>query len=334
VAATTCHDAAAGARCLLPAISPNSDMHVTASTPRTDPAAVARSALASPPLPLARKKARPRKTPPDKGRLGIDIFALWEKAGRTNTPVSIWSADRRHRDKEHVGGLNGSTLRATIIGPARVTVPRRRMRIEDDEDESRTANAPTAFEGMWISTGDGELRGRIVGHYLIWEEDNSRTTLKFIGSKSSRGLGDVVSMTFDGESHSGVLSEDGHVLRWRDGDRWLRLDESFDRMLAYCEHKQQLPEDYSFQGWVTTNKCVMSSNMKSLSRPSTGSSWRSHLAPRPATHHCAARHAVIRSSSPTRQRSSSPRRERSSSPTRQSFFSQTSSSPTRPFTRG
>lgn len=217
---------------------------------------------ASPPLPSARRLARPRKKPPQRGRLGVDIFALWEKAGRINTPVSTWRAGRDvERHAERGGGfMEGSTMRSAIVGPARLP------------DSPRPDSAePTAFEGHWVSRQDGEQRGRIAGNWLIWADDGSRTRLQVIKSNSRKGSGDVITMNLDGEIHTGVLSEDGHILRWGDGDRWLRIDESYEEMQSYCADSQRDSQDILMQGWSVSDRCVFARQLQSISRPGTGS---------------------------------------------------------------
>jgi len=213
-------------------------------------------------------------------RIGLDAFVLWEKAARPTQPVSAWRTDRNiMREKDHPGGfIDGSTLLSTIVGPARFApaVP--------PEDDSRSRMRPTAFEGMWTSRADGDLRGRIEGSFLTWVDDGSRTRFKVIKKHSRGGSGDVITMMVDGESHSGVLSEDGHILRWGDGDRWLRLDESFDRLQMYCEDSSGTQEDVQHQGWVVTDRCVMSNHLKSLARPSSSSASSPTSRPAPRHH--------------------------------------------------
>jgi len=256
------------------------------------------------PLPQARKPARPRKHNPGSvqntsGRLGVDIFALWEKAGRINTPLSAYTAGRDiMREADNGGGfVAGSTLRSTIVGPCQLSLTPRAQ-----SKKSRSLQIPTAFEGTWISREDHEIRGRIEGSYMIWDEDHFRTCFRVIKCNALAGSGDVIIMTIDGEKHSGVLSEDGHILRWRDGDRWQRIDESFGRMQAYCEETSGCPQDIEFQGWSTFDRCVMSAQLKTLSRPDTGSSILTRPGARPGSQHQSARRALCGSESVSPER--------------------------------
>jgi len=222
----------------------------------------------SPPLPSARKLATPRKKRPVVGKVGVDVFALWHKAGQINVPVSSWHPKRNLFREAHQGGfIDGSTLRSAIVGPKSLPIP--------DEDDERCYEEPTAFEGTWISRADGDLRGSIEGSWLIWADDGSRTRLRIIKAHSRGGSGDVVAMLLDGKAHSGVLSEDGHILRWGDGDRWLRIDAHYERMEGYCENAKSHLDGSQLQGWSVHENCILSRPV-SRSRPSTSS-------PRPST---------------------------------------------------
>merc|ERR1719478_1096605 len=77
-------------------------------------------------------------------------------------------------------------------------------------------------------------------------------------------------MNLDGEVHTGVLSEDGHILRWGDGDRWLRIDESYEEMQSYCADSQRDSQDILMQGWSVSDRCVFARQLQ-ISRPGTGS---------------------------------------------------------------
>lgn len=73
------------------------------------------------------------------------------------------------------------------------------------------------LDGSWFSRIDGDFRGNIEDGTLVWEEDGTATPLSRHGER-----GDVVSMVVDGDAHFGVLSEDGRLLKWQDGDIWKR----------------------------------------------------------------------------------------------------------------
>jgi hypothetical protein len=246
----------------------------------------------SPPLPSNRKLAPPKRREP--GRLGKDFFVLWEKAGRSNTPVSDWKVNRDlySQSKKFGKFLDGSTMRASVVGPARLPPSALEVCYEDDEG----ADIPTFFDGMWISRTDGDVRGRIERSSMMWEEDGSCTRLRFHKSNPHGGPGDLVTMRLDGEVHSGVLSEDGHMIKWLDGDHWMRVDQSYDLMQEYCA-TDPWPEDVQLQGWSFTDACIIDRNSKSISKSGTGSPPPS----RPATSHQAARH---RAASPERFRPS------------------------------
>lgn len=251
----------------------------------------------STPLPSARRSARPRKHPPDRGLVGIQVFALWEKAASPNTPVSLWKGSQKeYVEPRHPLVDIVPTMRSTIVGPAQLpTLP------IAGADDPRTYSGPlSAFEGLWVSMADGELRGRIIGNSLIWEEDGSETRLKFFRGNSRKGVGDILQMKLDGATHFGHLSDDAHVLRWKDGDRWIRLDQSFERMQSYCDH-EKLPQDFQLQGWKSVNRCLLSKNSKALSRPTTSSS-RGRPGSRPSTRDLSARCSLSkeRSLSPPR----------------------------------
>jgi len=104
------------------------------------------------------------------------------------------------------------------------------------------------FEGYWASKDDGELRGRIEHGHLVWEEDGTATPLWVRGERS-----DVISMLVDGENHYGVLSEDGRLLRWADGDVWFRVipESAVDHSLRDQGYDSlELDEYLSWEGWT------------------------------------------------------------------------------------
>ena len=172
-----------------------------------------------------------------------DFFSIWDAGGRPHTPDSIWRRQMCN-DRPDTGVGQVPEARAQTAKPSPGVVPSVRALLLEDRPSSRSeaANArpPTHgaadarsvsladFDGTWISRGDGELRGRIENGRMIWAEDDSETLL------TAYGHGDIVSTLVDGVVYSAVLSEDKNVLRWGDGDHWIRADEQANRLLRYC----------------------------------------------------------------------------------------------------
>lgn len=211
---------------------------------------------------------------------------LWQPSGRSRTPNTVWrppgALPPPHPNPERPYGWR-STLRSTLDGnnarpktsPATACAS---LSYEQGdafsmggglEDSSAVVDRPTTaapecfeqpfpsrsfssfmvFEGDWVSRTDGELRGRIEGASLIWEEDCSTTHLWAHGER-----GDVISMLVDGECHSGVLSEDGRLLRWGDGDTWIRMlpENALDHKLRDLGSAGlELDETLPWAGWST-----------------------------------------------------------------------------------
>lgn len=174
-----------------------------------------------------------------KRKAGADVFAFWDRGGRRVMPVSHWTIKKKDltRASEAVGGVfaEAHTLRSSLVGPT-WPPPSPLLSTGRSCSQASSRSEPpenSAFDGLWIGRADGEMRGRIEGSRLTWYVDKSISQLRIIRHQSRGGVGDVISFTLDGETHAGTLSPDGSVLRWRDGDRWLRVDEGFERMQAY-----------------------------------------------------------------------------------------------------
>jgi len=103
------------------------------------------------------------------------------------------------------------------------------------------------MDGEWASKTDGEFRGCIEGGVLVWEEDGTETTLTVHGERM-----ETVSMLVDGESHYGVMSEDGRILKWHDGDTWVRItpEGAIDRHLRdYGAAALEVDDSLEWVGW-------------------------------------------------------------------------------------
>lgn len=128
------------------------------------------------------------------------------------------------------------------------------------------------FEGDWASREDGELRGRIEQGHLMWEEDGTATPLWVHGER-----GDVLSMLVDGSYHYGVLSEDGRLLRWGDGDVWLRVvpESAVDHSIRDQGYDSlELDESLSWAGWSARSPSL--SSMRATSKSAASAAFTAY----------------------------------------------------------
>lgn len=212
-------------------------------------APAAPAAPAQPHRTLAKLKRSPRKglQLPKKtdqvvkttaARINADVFALWEPAGQANLPNSLWRPAGANVPKTPPPRSARVALRHTLDGRAPSASHCIRSRAESESQESQSSLSSSAtpcsretpssdaqsakpaahLEGEWVSRLDGEVRGRVLNGLFHWEEDGTTSALSV-----HRGRGDVVSMSVDGVGYAGVLSEDGRILRWADGDVWARV---------------------------------------------------------------------------------------------------------------
>jgi len=207
-----------------------------------------------------------------------DVFVLWRQAALHRLPNTLWrpaGADPPSHPKMASQRFS-STLRTALDGKharPRAPVLSRQSWLGDSGTYSSAGHPSVSEEaplllpmdygmggprpgycgpshlldGDWFSREDGELRGRIEAGQLYWEEDGSATSL-YIHTKR----GDVVSMVVDGERHSGVLSEDGRILKWQDGDIWVRVrpENEVDISLSEQANASLEMEDYLlWDGW-------------------------------------------------------------------------------------
>mmetsp|Transcript_117588 Transcript_117588/g.293180 ORF Transcript_117588/g.293180 Transcript_117588/m.293180 type:complete len:313 (-) Transcript_117588:260-1198(-) len=223
-------------------------------------------------------------------RTDPDAFVLWHPSGQQRLPNTLW---RPHGSGPplHPDGPHGwcSTLRSALDGaharprtsPATSSLssarpgsgdsglPRAALKGAVDDlgceaglSEERLGSPTTLgslsadrcqiFEGDWASRADGELRGRIEQGHLMWEEDGTATPLWVHGER-----GDVLSMMVDGQCHYGVLSEDGRLLRWADGDVWLRVvpESAVDHSMRDQSYESfELDECLPWAGWSARSR--------------------------------------------------------------------------------
>lgn len=178
-------------------------------------------------------------------RAPLDLFALWENGARSDTPRTAWnetrgptapSTSRRaweaSRKAATAAASRAPTLRAVLVGGKRnkITSPTRQSKTPTTPTprgkhrlpEVEADPAPTHLNGRWFSRLDNELMGRIEGDRVVWAEDGTSSRINLHSD------GQVVSMLVNGEAHSAVLSSDGRLLRWSDGDRWMREDDDME----------------------------------------------------------------------------------------------------------
>lgn len=158
-----------------------------------------------------------------------DPFAFWNVAGRTNTPLTEWKLTRRFRspgetarERQELEAMLSTkpshgtkTIRAVLAGCRPSTCP-------GSLKSPRKGDFDRLLDGEWFSKVDCEHRATIQGNRLIWLEDGSSSKMLIRGDR-----GQLVSMSVDGQKYSGVLSEDGALIRWCDGDVWVRHHEEF-----------------------------------------------------------------------------------------------------------
>lgn len=194
-----------------------------------------------------------------------DTFVLWPGGARLRTPNTRWRpAGASAPSHPKVGHRWSSTLRSVLEGgharPKAEPTPPGTPETDDVQYSAHAqpspCSSPTAsiascvLDGDWFARSDGELQGRIQGGKLFWEEDGTATTL-YMHSKR----GDVVSMVVDGDTHCGVLSEDGRLLKWNDGDIWVRvLPESIiDQSLwDYGHSSNEVEQEVWWEDWTNT----------------------------------------------------------------------------------
>eukprot|EP00927_Polykrikos_kofoidii_P051526 TRINITY_DN45328_c0_g1_i1.p1 TRINITY_DN45328_c0_g1~~TRINITY_DN45328_c0_g1_i1.p1 ORF type:complete len:385 (+),score=49.76 TRINITY_DN45328_c0_g1_i1:187-1341(+) len=226
---------------------------------------------------------RPPRTPRSaKERVGIsrppedDLFAMWSSAARSDTPQSVWNGQRgpaapasirkskqaRLHHTAHTPRCvpdHVPTVRSTLIGRLSQTrspapqSPARKLPRELAAKGVRPAlyeephtPPPAHLDGVWISRRDGETRGYIESTRLLWAEDGSTSRLSFYGL-----AGNIVNVVVDGEAHSAVLSADRRLLRWGDGDVWVREDDEMED-LRPINHSTGDGKDVPWQGWSTS----------------------------------------------------------------------------------
>jgi len=169
-------------------------------------------------------------------RLGVDVFAIWKNGGRTRTPNTVWHASRSAR--QTTAGLRaGSTLSSILVTPRSCS-----------SSSYVETSAELALEGDWFSRADGEYRGRVEGGRMYWVDDDSSSQVTLRGERRN-----FVTMNVDGEAHSGVVSEDGRLLRWNDGDVWTRIDDISETLKDYC-NKNVVEEHMNLEwgGWTSS----------------------------------------------------------------------------------
>lgn len=168
-----------------------------------------------------------------------DFFAVWGNAGRPTTPNSAWKATRPSSDDIQLADDRAlkTTLRTMLVGQGGSGI------VTPMEEQTQLPRLLALLQGDWVSRNDGELRGYMQDDCFVWAEDGSSTPFKMLSGGSIR-------MMLDGVAHSGVVSEDGAVLRWGDGDIWTRIDSTSHRLRCYCG----VPEPHqaiSHRGWTS-----------------------------------------------------------------------------------
>lgn len=202
------------------------------------------------------RKGYSRRGAAHRRALDPDVFVLWTSAARPRTPNSVWRADRQP-GREDADGLRSLAAlvvgqRCTATAPAalsgKCSEAARPAELSSSGDAASPSRRPGHLDGAWLSRQDGKLRGHVVGGQLHWEEDGSVTSLIVRGER-----GNIIAMNVDGKAYSGVLSEDDRLLRWGDGDLWVRLDEFYDQVSKRCIANNLLEhEDLHWAAWRCT----------------------------------------------------------------------------------
>mmetsp|Transcript_35 Transcript_35/g.115 ORF Transcript_35/g.115 Transcript_35/m.115 type:complete len:279 (-) Transcript_35:21-857(-) len=211
------------------------------------------------PVMVQRKSSSPERNAPDP-----NVFVLWSNAGRSHTPNSLWRAERGGQ----VAPADGAprTLAAVVVGhqrPATSPAAPGTRRVVPCSPRH-----PSRLDGTWLSRLDGELRGHVEGGQLRWEEDGSATPLVLHGER-----GNIVSMTVDGQAHSGVLSADERLLRWGDGDVWVRVDDFFEQVSTLCSSGNSILQDDSLS-WGSWRASSSRPPSRPASRPTSRSLYQ------------------------------------------------------------
>mmetsp|Transcript_84599 Transcript_84599/g.218002 ORF Transcript_84599/g.218002 Transcript_84599/m.218002 type:complete len:267 (+) Transcript_84599:91-891(+) len=202
-------------------------------TPPLRPRTTEGGALSRPPR--RKQPATARGTSRGKGFDRGDVFALWGSAARSIVPISSQAARERaeRRAFYNAGGQGGVDWALTM-----------RSVLTNNQEGSMAVGA-ARLEGTWHSRQDGELRGRIDGNRMTWEEDGSETLITIAGERA-----DIVRMSVDGKSYAGVLSEDGRLLKWGDGDVWVRSDDCEDEAHYRMGSHPELDDELNWGRWV------------------------------------------------------------------------------------
>eukprot|EP00929_Paragymnodinium_shiwhaense_P069698 TRINITY_DN35162_c0_g1_i1.p1 TRINITY_DN35162_c0_g1~~TRINITY_DN35162_c0_g1_i1.p1 ORF type:complete len:391 (+),score=78.39 TRINITY_DN35162_c0_g1_i1:92-1264(+) len=231
------------------------------------------------------------------GRHDIQLFSLWSSAGVKDEPNTIWeeplrpvataSERRTLTDRgEKAMFLRPPTVRSALIGPLR---PNTSDALPSRLKTQRHQLPKVTKHSQRLSRSDGEYRCQIHGMRLFWAEDGSETRLTYHGVG-----GHIVSMMVDKEAHSGVLSSDGRLLRWGDGDLWVRDDDDMDSLrasTAACSTScGESSESSLWQGWNvkrqlnrTTPKWMLPALLAARSQLSTAPHSSRSVSSQPST---------------------------------------------------
>lgn len=190
-----------------------------------------------------------------------DLFAIWNGGRHMHTPYSAWRAEHHDRRamtervaRKELHGMcipGENTISSALVGQRPVSPPR--PKVGPDYwpvplEGSEMRGPRVHLDGFWRSRADGELRGQISSCTLVWEDDGLATPLETHGHGGS-----IVYMSVDGDSHSAVLSEDGRLLRWSDGDVWVRDDDELER-LRPCVDESQFQAIENLRSWANWTK--------------------------------------------------------------------------------
>uniref|UniRef100_A0A7S0B259 Uncharacterized protein n=1 Tax=Pyrodinium bahamense TaxID=73915 RepID=A0A7S0B259_9DINO len=185
------------------------------------------------------------------------VAVLWNSAGRARTPNSVY---RRGEPGGQIAASGKSSPedagRRTLS--ALVSTGSRRPATSP----AGSARDPARLDGTWLSRTDGELRGYVEGGRLHWEEDGTATPLMVHGDR-----GNIVSLSVDGRAYSGVLSEDERLLRWGDGDLWVRVDEFYEQLSRICADSSALEEEGVHWGSWSRRRPVSMRGNRPITRP-------------------------------------------------------------------
>lgn len=187
------------------------------------------------------------------------FFAIWGTACRAQTPISQWKTSPRSplsvasrpwlSTKQRRARNSPATLAAALVRCAPSPSPRttRPPQCAADEglaqsdiseaEKELQARTLRQLEGTWASRQDGKIRGRVEGTRFVWQDDASWSRIAVHSGQKT------LSMVVDGKFFSGFLSEDGRLIRWADGDTWIRADDAVSRQLReFCAGSTGKPE--------------------------------------------------------------------------------------------